>query len=268
MRTQLDQRPRLRRPISMRSAATAAALRERWSARSLRSVWPASDAEWGCSAVDALCEGLVASGLTRLDVHRASRSLGEQRAEVGAHLHEARTDLDIVLGLARVGHKRRLELLDALTIGWAEHAVDRLSTSSVMDPRSEMATLDYLMLRLRELYSEAALTGESVTERYVLIVVETDGSAHRLVAETRLAALHSALRYAFVGGESIVAVPPRRALALVARDEPRLSDSLARLRSELKIAVEEGRLPAVHSWRQSLPRDPVELSLTLLGVVD
>jgi hypothetical protein len=56
-------------------------------------------------------------------------------------------------------------------------------------------------------------------------------------------------------------------LALSARAEPRYSDSIGRLRSELKIAQAEDRLPSVRSWRQSLPRAVTELSPTLLGVV-
>lgn len=249
----------------------ARALREQWAraaTESGESGWPADETDWYCAAVDALCRGLLDANGARPDVFRASSSLGAARADAGAQLDEARRDLDIVLALARVTYSRRLQLLDALTVGWAERAVSRLSTPQIIDPRSEMATLDYLMLRLRELYSAAALTGESVADKYLLVVVEIERSQQRLVSEARLSALHSALQYAFVGGESIVASPPRRVLALVPSDEPQLSDSLARLRSELKIAIAEGRLPKTRCWGQSLPRDPVELSLILLDLAD
>jgi hypothetical protein len=254
--------------LGARGVGSAAVLRERWSAISLSSVWPATVAEWACPAVDAVCEGLVESGAARPDLSAATRRLGEQRSEVGTHLHEARGDLGIALDLSRVGARRRIELLDALTIGWAEFGIERLAALPVLDPRSEMATLSYLRLRLRELYREAGYAGIDVAGRYLLVVVETDHTPHRLVAEARLTTLHSALEYAFVGGESIVAVTPRRAVVLAAREEPRLSDSLARLRSELKIALSEGRLPSAHCWRQALPRDGSDLTLTLLGVID
>jgi hypothetical protein len=258
----------LRGTLAVRGVGSAGVLRERWSARALTSVWPATAAEWGCPAVDAVCEGLVESGAARPHLISAVRRLGEQRSEVGTHLHEARGDLDIALGLVRVGPRRRVELLDALTIGWAESGVERLSALPVYDARADMATVSYLRLRLREVYREAAQSGHDVATRFVLVVVETEHSGHRLLAETRLTTLHSALEYAFVGGESIVAVTPRRAVVLAARDEPRLTESLARLRSELKIALDEGRLPSAHCWRQALPRRVDDLTLTLLGVVD
>ena len=256
-----------------RTVGSAGALRDRWSARSLASVWPATAAEWECPAVDAVCEGLVESGAARPHLPGAARCLGEQRAAVGTHLYEARADLAIALDLAHSGTRRRLTVLDALTIGWAEVGVERLAAVPLVDERADMASLGYLRLRLRELYREATLTGRDVATDHLLVVVETEpvDGAHtgqRLVAETRLTTLHSALEYAFVGGESIVAVTPRRALALAARDEPRLTDSLARLRGELRLALEEGRLPSVRCWRQALPRRADELSLTLLGVID
>ncbi|MBN9620376.1 MAG: hypothetical protein J0H43_11695 [Actinobacteria bacterium] len=245
---------------------SATAFRERWAARSLHSGWPATADEWRCAAVDAVSEGLTTSGVDRLDLDGASRSLGEQRAAIGADLAESRSDFGIALGLARIRRRRRLELLDALTVGWAEQSIDRLTALPVLDPTTDMATQSYLSLRLGELYREAALTGTDVAREYVLIVVETDHTAHRLVAEARLTTLHSALQYAFVGGESIVAITSRRVLALANREEPRLSDSLARLRSELKIALAEGRLPSARSWRQSLPDTAGELPLAMIEI--
>lgn len=127
-----------------------------------------------------------------------------------------------------------------------------------------MASLEYLDARLRLLYSQAALSGERVADKYLLVIAETEHSARLPVVEGRLVALHIALRYAFVRDEPIVTIPPRRVVALAGTDEPGLSDSLARLRSELKIAIAEHRLPTTRCWCQPLPRDPVELSLILL----
>ena len=214
-----------------------------------------------------MCAGLVESGAARPHLPIAARELGEQRAAVGTLLHEARGDLTIALDLAHAGTRRRMVSLDALTIGWAECGIERLAALPVLDGRSDMTTPAYLQLRLRELYREASHLGRDVATDHVLVVVETEHTGQRLVAEARLTTLHSALEYAFVGGESIVAVTPRRAVALAARDEPRFGDSLARLRSELRLALAEGRLPSVRCWRQALPRRADELTLTLLGVL-
>jgi hypothetical protein len=134
----------------------------------LGSIWPGTAAEWQCPAVDAVCEGLVASGAIGPDPHAASRSLGEQRADLGTYLAEARADLEVALILARVGRQLRLELLDALTIGWADRSVDRLSAVELVDGVNQMATLSYLAMRLGELYREAELAGVDVSEEYVL----------------------------------------------------------------------------------------------------
>jgi hypothetical protein len=249
--------PRARRlggVFGFRSAAcSATALRERWQARSIRSGWPGTAAEWHCAAVDAVCAGLVESGAARPDIRVAGRCLGEQRSAVGAQLFEARKDLEVGLALAHASAVRRLVLLDALTVGWAEYGVEQLAADELVNECSDLPRLPYLLHRLRELYREAAVIGVDVASSHLLVVVETDHSPDKLVREARLAALHSALEFGFVGGESVVAVSARRAIALSTRDEPRLSDSLARLRSELEIAVAEMRLPAVRCWRKPLP---------------
>ena len=59
----------------------------------------------------------------------------------------------------------------------------------------------------------------------------------------------------------------------IGSDGPVLSVNLVAQRplAELegrRVALEEGRLPSVRCWRQSLPRRVDELSLTLLGVLD
>lgn len=145
----------------------------------------------------------------------------------------------------------------------AEDAAGRPCAVQVDDPNSDMANLEHLIRRLRHLYSRAVLTAEPVSDRYLLVVVETERSAQTHIVSSRLAVVHRAMRYAFSRSESIVTIPPRRAVALVTTDEPQLSDSLALLRTELKIANAGGRLPT-RCWRQRLPREPLELSLTLL----
>lgn len=131
-----------------------------------------------------------------------------------------------------------------------------------------MATLDQLMLRLRELYARAILSGDRVADKYLLVIVETEQATPRRVAEARLTAIQSALQYAFGSGEAIVTVPPRRAVALVASDEPQLTDSLARLRGQLRLVIADRRIPRLLCWRLSLPRDPDELSFALRAMAD
>ena len=254
----LDIRPRAR------GADTTAALLERWSSRSLATCWPATAEEWRGPATDALVHQLGARRRSPT-LLAAARALGEHRAIVGTRLHEARADVAILLDLVHTRGRTRTEVFEAFTVGWAEAAVERLAALPAVDERSDMATLAYLRIRLRELYREL---GPEVPDEFLLVLAETDPVPQRIVAETRLATLHSALECSFVCGESIVAVSDRRVAVLASRDEPNLSASMMLLAHELDVARVEDRLPVSRTWRQGLPRRVDELSLTLLGVAD
>jgi hypothetical protein len=121
-----------------------------------------------CPAVDAGCDGLVESGAARPHLLSSTRRLGEQRSQIGTHLHEARGDLDIALQLLRVVGRRRIELLDAPTIGWAAFGVERLAAMPVLDARADLAALSYLRLRVR--YREATYADSDVAARHLLVV--------------------------------------------------------------------------------------------------
>jgi hypothetical protein len=150
-----------------------------------------------------------------------------------------------------------------LTVGWTTYTVDHLVARTARDPLTEYASLGYLACRLEEVYAEAALNGENVAETHVLVVVGTRLVADRLIAQTRMITLHSALRYAFLGGETFVSVGGGRVAALTVRAQPRLSESLAALRSELRIARAERRLPATRLWLLKLPRQRTEIAATV-----
>ena len=235
-------------------------VQDRWRAQSLASVWPADPAEWHTPAVDAVCDAFL-FGTPCLQ--ESCRLLGEHRAHVGVPLDDARADVAIGARLVRAAGPVQARAVDALTLGWTTCTVDRLVARTARDPLTEYASLGYLASRLEEVYAEAALHAENVAETYVLVVVGTRPAADRLVAQTRMITLHSALRYAFVGGETLVSVGGGRVAALTVRAQPRLSDSLAVLRSELRIARSERRLPATRLWLLQLPQQRTEIGATL-----
>jgi hypothetical protein len=235
-------------------------MRDRWRAQSLATVWPADPAEWHSAAVDAVCDAFV-SGTACLQ--ESCRLLGEHRARVGVPLDDARADVAVGARAVRATGPVRAKAVDALTLGWTSYTVDHLIARTACDPLTEYASLGYLAARLEEVYAEAALTDEIVAETHVLVVVGTRPATDRLVAQTRMITLHSALRYAFVGGETLVSVGGGRVAALTPRAQPRLSDSLAVLRSELRIARSERRLPATRLWLLELPRHRTEIGATL-----
>ena len=87
------------------TVGSVGALRDRWSVRSLASVWPATAAEWECPAVDAVCEGLVESGAARPHLTAAARCFFSKTLDGIGALPDA--------------HYRQLdpELLDVLVVG-------------------------------------------------------------------------------------------------------------------------------------------------------
>lgn len=235
-------------------------LLEQWERASLATVWTGSAEEWHVPAVDA-----VAQTLTRpIRSHRlaaACRRLGESRATAMVDLEETRDDLQTV---ARLGDQwRTATMLDNVTVGWVDAMSQLWSLGELLDPDDGFHSLGYLTSRLDEVYAEARLTGQDVSRDWALIVLDTrprgNGMARYLVHET----LHSALRFAFIGGESRVTVRDGRLAALVGRAEPRLSDSLAVLRSELARALESGQLGTVRTRLVGLPSERRDLAPVL-----
>jgi hypothetical protein len=246
--------------VRFRTARCPARVQDRWREQSLAKVWPADPAEWHTPAVDAICDAFFFDA-TRLQA--SCRLLGEHRAHIGVPLDDARADIAVGARAVRAAELVQAQAVDALTLGWTTYIVDHLVARAARDPLTEFASLGYLVSRLDEIYAEAALNEESVAETYVLVVVGTRPAPDRLVAQTRMITLNSALRYAFVGGETLVSIGGARVVALTVRAQPRLSDSLAVLRSELRIARSERRLPATRLWLLQLPRQRTELGATL-----
>jgi hypothetical protein len=221
--------------------------------------WSDSD-QWWTPAVDALADALAGEPV---DAVSACEALGRQRAAAGVFLDSARRD---VLNAARVGGCSptvTAALVDALTLGWVDRTLDNCFTDACVDPLTELASMPYLMTRLAELYSEAALPGADPTSGYALVVVQAAERSDPLEAETQMIAAQVAMRLAFSGGETLARIGPHCAVALSRRGEPRFARSLAALRHELRIARIERRLPGVRLWIESLPADRRELPALL-----
>jgi len=141
------------------------ALRERWHAASVESVW-LRPGDWYHPAVDALAEAVC----ERRDVTAAAERLGRARGEAGVGIGEA---IDDVACLYRT-HDRTpdLELLRAVAVGWTEGYEAMPVTPEVLDPESGLATTQYLVQRLRETYGVAERAGVAAGETHGLLVVD------------------------------------------------------------------------------------------------
>jgi hypothetical protein len=164
----------------------------------------------------------------------ACAGLGQARAEAGVGLAEALDDLAALYRTLPVGAPP-LPAVRAFVESWADVWLRVVADAGCVDPLTELASRGYLRARLTELYRAAEQTAERVPDRYRLVVVTLDAASRpegrpgwRLLL--RRVAVAEALREAFPGGETLAAVAPDRAVAIV---DQRLPDPVHRLRDVL-----------------------------------
>ncbi|MGH3520249.1 MAG: GGDEF domain-containing protein [Haloechinothrix sp.] len=199
-------------------------LRARWRTASLASGWR-FPSDWALPEVDAVCVAVITGGMT----DTALAGLGKARAAAGTGLAETLTDLvalQAVLADPYAVHSFIVPDIDATptrlvwatALGWADVAVDRLTSTEVTDPLTGLPTAAYLRTRLGEVYRVASRAGRPVTEDNLLLTVSLDLSA--VVGWPRLTAmilLADVLRAAFDGGESIAILGPSVIAVLLER---------------------------------------------------
>jgi hypothetical protein len=240
----------------MRAGAT---LVRSWRAASVESAWTEAEL-WWTPAVDAVADALAGEPV---DLVAACELLGRQRADAGIYLDEARADVRVLAKLAGFGPAGSTALMDALTLGWVDRTLDGFFTSSCVDPLTELATMPYLMTRLREVYAEAEVEGIAPSVSYAFVIVHVEGRADAIETETQMITLQMAMRSAFDGGETLARVGANSALALVRRREPRLHMALAALKAVLDVAQHELRLGHVRTWIEALPVEAAGVPLLL-----
>ncbi|GIL24966.1 hypothetical protein [Actinocatenispora comari] len=255
-------------------------IRQTWRRESVASGWSRPH-DWWVPEVDVLAAALSRASTTFAPgpgraplVDTAGRlgaavpacaGLGQARAEAGVGLAEALDDLAALYRTLPVGTPP-LPAVRAFVEAWADVWLRVVADAGCVDPLTELASRGYLRARLTELYRAAEQTGERVPDRYRLVVV-TLGAASRPEGRPgwrlllRRVAVAEALREAFPGGETLAAVAPDRAVAIV---DQRLPDPVHRLRGVL--AGRPGIAP-VRVTTAELPERVVGLAelLTELG---
>lgn len=227
-------------------------LRRNWYRASVNSSW-SETCEWWTSAVDAVTDALTDG---KPDARAACEALGRQRAEAGVFLDEARADIRMAAQVAGLNPAATAELVDGLTIGWVEHAMDGFFAAPCMDPLTELASVPYLLTRLDEIRADARVRGELVELTHTFTVVKTAPTADAVERETHMITVQIALRTAFPGGITLARIGPNCAVALVpSTDTGALSESLAVLQAEIDAAITEGRLPRTRTWLERLPHE-------------
>jgi hypothetical protein len=227
------------------------ALVKDWRAASLSTAWSSAE-QWWTPAIDAVADAILGdSG----DARTACESLGRHRAASGVFLDEARADLMVAGMVAGLSSATTAELVDGLTLGWVDRTLDTFFTSACVDPVTELATLPYLMTRLSELYASGAARRVPVGDEYAFVVVRVLMASDLMQSELQMAVVQGTLLAAFHAGETLARIGPSSAVAVVARAEPALGESLRVLRSELENARLADRVRRNRMWLERLPRE-------------
>ncbi len=225
----------------------SAELQRRWWEQSRDAGWIfASD--WYDPAVDALCEACVSG----TDLWPAAQRLGSARASAGVSLGEALADVD---ELTAVAPQLAADVLQrAVSLGWAERTV--APTHTVFDPLTGLASIEYLRIRLGEVYRGADVAGTDVSDTHALVVVavELTGRAgwDRV---TPLLLAGDAMRTVFDGEHTLARLADHMAVVLTPREEmlPRRSQLLAGMLADRLAEAGSPTSPAPRVWIERLP---------------
>lgn len=224
---------------------SSAELRQHWRAGSVAAGW-AYPSDWDSPAVDAVCEAL----LSRTDVWPAAERLGRCRAAAGVPLAETLADIDVLAALAPdCGDALRR----AVSLGWADGSA--APTDAVVDPLTGLVRVDYLRVRLGEVYRAAEVEGSSAGATHALVVIRLGRAGARgLAQDLPMILAGDVLRTVFAGGQSLSRVGPTVAVALTGRTDllGRQVGLLAELlAARIHVGPDPRMLPQV--WIEHLP---------------
>jgi hypothetical protein len=239
--------------VPVRAPFGAGDIVKRWRDRSAAGGWRHGD-EWFTPAVYALAESLAGEDV---DPIATATRLGNERAEAGIGLRASLTDL--AAGLDLIGTPRRVrdEMADALAQGWADAVADWFDRTpfGCIDVLTDLVTRDYLSVRLREIYAEAAARGETAADSRTLMVLSLRRGAAPLLAERRMFTAARILANVFGSGETLARVGRTCAVAVVRRGSS-LNDQLLAVQLELSFNGLAAAPTHARLWLEALPGEP------------
>lgn len=206
---------------------SAAFLSEQWRAASHASVWRAPG-DWHGPAVANMVDAVVQGA----DAESAAARLGAERSERGVGLVEGLDDLFVLFGVASA-EEPPYAVTKSFAREWSEVTTAGLQGRASTDQLTGLATLDYLLVRLRELYAEAAADDTALNERLCFVVIEASGQAlpgwQRILRKSLVARV---VRSVFSRGQTAVVLPSGNFVVIARRDDC-LDEWIARLRVQL-----------------------------------
>ena len=236
-----------------------------WQSASLSAGWPA-DEPWWLPEVDPVARSLAASTSRSGGLAAACSDLGTGRAEAGFDLEDARSDLMIGLRLVGSDAVNSMRALDALTLGWIEATLTAAREAGSVDPLTRLASQDYLLVRLGELYAAAAKAGGTPAQSHQLLVVRLPTASEPLVREMRMILLERALRSVLDAGQTIARLAPNVVVAVVETAGETSDATNGRLRAALDEWLSPEQLEGAAVEWHPLPDGAGDLPLILWHV--
>lgn len=226
---------------------SSAELQRRWWEQSREAGWIFSS-DWYDPAVDAVCEACVSG----TDLWPSAQRLGSARAGAGVSLGETLADVDELTNVAPGVPTDVLQR--AVALGWAEESV--APAPAVFDPLTGLVSVEYLRIRLGEVYRGADVAGTDVSDTHALVVVavELSGMAgwDRV---TPLLLAGDAMRTVFDGEHTLARLADHMAVVLTPREEmlPRRSQLLAGMLADRLSKAGPFPASAPRIWIERLP---------------
>jgi hypothetical protein len=145
----------------------------------------------------------------------ALESLGRARAQAGVGLAETIADLRCLAEVSAV-HLDPWDAAEAVGRGWQDGNATPLTPIAMLDPTTDMATLPYLTVRLREVYARAEADDLNASETHCLLVAETAVlCTDPWLRLERGSLLGSVLGAVFASGETLVSLGSCSGAAIV-----------------------------------------------------
>jgi hypothetical protein len=230
------------------------ALEEAWRDASQRSAW-LRPGDWHVPEIDAVVEFVVTGG----EPFRSLESLGRARADGGVGLAETLADVRCLLEVSGADLDV-WRVVEAVGRGWQDGAYTSADPAGMLDPTTNMATLAYLGVRLREVYARAEADDSHASQTHCLLVAETAVlCTDPWLRLERGALLGSVLGDVFASGETLISLGSCSGAAIVLLERGgHLGQTLryAKRRIETALAPVQrvgGARHPVHVWVESLP---------------
>jgi len=206
---------------------SAAFLSEKWRAASHASVWR-TPGDWHGPAVEKMVHAVVDGE----DAESAAAGLGAERGQRGVGLIEGLDDLSVLFGVIS-DEEPPYAVTKSFAREWSEVTTAGLMNAASTDQLTGLATLDYLFVRLRELYAEAAADGVELDDGFCLVIIDAADDTlpgwQRIMRKSMVARV---LRSVFNRGQTTVVLPSGNFVVIARRDDA-LDEWVARLRMQL-----------------------------------